>query len=219
MKVLEISNERIMTVWEWCSEAYLQQGFRLTFPTKTDPVKKYQWRYTRSMALKFAEWDFDEATSRQFINIAIRHCKNAGVLRKGLAALHQANLLQICYDKLQKQENSNQQSVQSIGHIHKWLIDISNDSLLQALLYRNDPDEFCNLVKWFRASRVSRLYLALSKTGGIALARLARTNPEERETLPKTTQLYLLRTEFTEDAGNVNQVKRILGSDWRELCL
>lgn len=208
-----------MTVWEWCSQAYLQHGFRLTFPAKTDPTKTYQWRYARAIALKFAEWDFDEATSCQFISIAIRHCHEAGVLRKGLAALHQSNLLQVCYDKLQKQANTNQQCAHSIEHIHKWLMNKSDGDLLQSLLYRRDPDEFCNLVKWVQASRVSRLYLALSKTCGIALARLARTHPDEREILPKTTKLYMLRVEFTEDASNVNRVKRILGPDWRELCL
>ena len=219
MNVLEVSDERIMTVWEWCSEAYLQQGFRLTFPTKTNPTKTYQWRYARAITLKFAEWDFDETTARQFINIAIRHCKDAGVLRKGLAAVHQSNLLQICYDKLQKKSDTNQQCLQSIEYIHQWLVSKSDGNLLRTLLRRSDPDEFCNLVKWVQASRISPLYLALSKTCGVVLVRLANTHTEEREILPKTTKLYMLRTTFTEDAGNVNQMKRILGPDWRELCL
>lgn len=219
MDTLDISNDRIMTVWEWCSEAYLQQGFRLTFPARTEPTKTYQWRYARSIALKFEEWEFDEGTAKQFISIAVRHCKEAGVLRKGLAALHQSNLLQICYDRLQKQANTNKQCVDSIEHIHKWLMARSQEDLLKTLLHRRDPDEFCNLVKWVQASRISRLYLALSKTCGKALARLARTHPEEREILPKTTTLYMLRTEFIEDAGNVTNTKRILGNDWREMCL
>lgn len=219
MNTLEISDERIMTVWEWCSEAYLQQGFRLTFPAKTEPTKTYQWRYARAITLKFAEWEFDEETAKQFISIAVRHCKEAGVLRKGLAALHQSNLLKVCYDKLREQADTNRQCVDSIAHIHNWLAARSQDDLLQTLLYRRDPDEFCNLTKWVQASRISRLYLALSKPCGIALARLARTHPEEREILPKATTLYMLRSEFTEDAGNVTQVKRILEPDWRELCL
>lgn len=219
MSTLEISDDRIMTVWEWCSEAYLQQGFRLTFPAKTEPTKTYQWRYTRSIALKFIEWEFDEETAKQFISIAVRHCEEAGVLRKGLAALHQSNLLQVCYDRLKQQANSNKQCVESIELIHDWLMARSQENLLQTLLYRRDPDEFCNLTQWIQASRISRLYLALSKTCGKALARLARTHPEEREIHPKTTKLYMLRSEFIGDAGNVTQVKRILGPDWRELCL
>jgi hypothetical protein len=219
MNTLEISEERIMTVWGWCSEVYLQHGFRLAFPAKTDPTKTYQWRYARSIASKFDEWEFDEGTAKKFISIAVLHCKQAGVIRKGLAALHQSNLLQICYDKLQEQADVNKQCVGSIEHIHAWLMDRSGDDLLETLLYRRDPDEFCNLVKWVQASRISRLYLALSKTCGKALARLAKSHPEEREILPKTTMLYMLRVEFTEDASNITQTKRILGSDWRELCL
>jgi hypothetical protein len=219
MNKLEISDDHIMTVWEWCSEAYLQHGFKLTFPAKTDPTKTYQWRYARSITLKFAEWEFDEETAKQFITIAIGHCKDAGVLRKGLAALHQTNLLQICYDRLQKQVDSNKRCADSIEHIHAWLMARSNGDLLETLLSRQAPDEFCNLVKWVQASRISRLYLALSRTCGKALARLSRTHPEEREILPKTTTLYMLRSEFIEDAGNAINAKRILGKDWRELCL
>jgi hypothetical protein len=208
-----------MTVWDWCSEAYLQQGIRLKFPAKTDHVKTYQWRYAKSLTLKLAEWDFDEGTTKQFISIAVRHCKEAGVLRKGLAALHQSNLLQICYDELQKQADSYKQCTDSIEHVHAWVLARSQDNLLQTLLYRRDPDELCNLTQWVQASRVSRLYLALSRSCGKALARLAKTHPEEREILPKATTLYLLRSEFIEDAGNVANMKQILGPDWRELCL
>jgi len=219
MNILELSDDRIMTVWDWCSAAYLQQGIRLKFPSNTDPVKTYQWRYVRSLTLKFSEWDFDEDLAKQFISIAVRHCKEAGVLRKGLAALHQSNLLQICYDELQKQANTHKQCTDSIEHIHNWLTERSQSNLFETLLCRRDPDELCNLTQWVQASRISRLYLALSKPCGRALARLAKTHPEEREILPRATILYMLRSEFTEDTDNIINIKRILGPDWRELCL
>jgi hypothetical protein len=218
MNTLELNDDKIMMVWDWCSDAYLQHGIRLKLPANTDHTKTYQWRYARSIAKKFAEWDFDEPTAKQFIQIAIRHCKNAGVLRKGLASLHQTNLLQVCYDQLKGRVESNGQSIESIAYIHSWLQSKSSGNLLQDLLDRNDPDEYCNIVKWVNASKISRLYLALSKTCGKALARLGKSHPDERMLLPKTTTLYMLRSEFIEDSENLKNVKKVLGNDWRELC-
>lgn len=208
-----------MTVWGWCSEAYIRHGFKLQFPAHTNPTKTYQWRYVKAIAVKFAEWNFDEQTAKHFINIAVVHGKEAGVLRKGLAALHQANMLEICYKKLKDQSDTNRQSLDSLTHIRDWLYQRSDGDILKTLLYRNDADEFCNLVKWVQASRLSPLYLSLSKVCGLALARLQVSHSNERELLPKTTKLYMLRSEFLEDAGNVEQAKRIFGPDWRKLCL
>lgn len=218
MSTLQISDDNIMTVWEWCSEAYLQLGYRLEFPANTDHTKTYQWRYLRSIASKFIEWEFDEQTSKQFIMTAARHCKKAGVLRKGLAALHQSNIMKICYDELQKNSDRNSNGIGLISSTHKWLTERSNGDIVKTLLYRNDPDEFCNLTKWVQSSRISRLYLALSRPCGIALARLSKNYPVERELLPRTTSLYMLRSEFLKDKSNVSDAKSILGGDWRELC-
>lgn len=216
---VQISNDKIMTVWEWCSDAYIQQGIAINFPANTEPSKTYQWRYIKAIAVKFDEWGFDENTARQFIKVAVKHCKDIGVMRKGLAALHQSNLLQICYDNFQKQYENDNQSINSIENIHKWLVGRSNNDLLRALLYRYDPDELCNITKWYQSSKISRLYLSLSKSCGKAMARLAKSHPEERELLPKTTTLYMIRVEFLENENNVTLAKRIMKSDWRELCL
>ena len=219
MKTLQVSDDMIMTVWEWCSEAYLQLGHRLAFPANTDRTKTYQWRYLRSIATKFVEWEFDDQTSKQFIETAARYCKNAGLLCKGLAALHQSNLLQVCYDEMQKKIDSSRSHADSIRATNIWLSERSSGDLVKTLLRRRDPDEFCNITKWFQSSRLPKLYLALSKSCSIALARLSKTHPEEREALPRTTTLYMLRSEFLKDPSNVSEVKSILGQDWREVCL
>lgn len=208
-----------MTVWGWCSEAYIRHGIKLQFPARTNPQKTYQWRYAKAIALKFDEWDFDEATSKQFIDIAVVHAKETGVLRKGLATLHQANMLEICYEKLKTQSDTNRQAIDSLRYIHNWLTQRANGNLFETLLQRANADELCNLVQWVQASRISPLYLSLSRTCGQALARLAKLHPDERALLPKTTTLYMLRANFLEDVGNVELAKQIFGSDWRKLCL
>lgn len=215
MKTLDISEERIMMIWDWCCDAYLQHNIKLAFPANANPTKTYQWRYLKSMIAKFDEWEFDEATTKHFIHICVGHCKQAGVLRKGLAALHQSNLLKICYNKLKERSDNGRQSVDSIVHIHTWLTKRSNGNIVKTLLKRQEVDEFCNLVKWYQASKISRLYLALSRPCGRAMSRLEAADPEERSILPKSTTLYLLRTGFIKDAENVEKLKQIFGSDWR----
>jgi len=215
MQVLDITNDDIMEVWELCSECYLQNGFRISFPSNTDPTKTYQWRYIKAITNKFIEWEFDEATSRQFIQIAIEHCKRQGVIRKGLAALHQGNLLQICYDKLQKQANSNKQNLESIKHVHNWLKNQTNSNLLDTIIKRNNKYEYCNLTKWYQASKISRLYLALSKSCSKALRHLDEHYPEERLLLPRTTQLFMIRSEFIKTEQNTQDFITILQEEWR----
>lgn len=211
--------DQVMKVWEWCFEAYIRHGIKLQFPANTDPVKTYQWRYARAIALKFDEWDFDEETARQFIDVAVAHAKEIGLLRKGLASLHQTNVLNICYDKLQRQSDSNRHAIDSLRYIHDWLSQrIGRDHAVEVLLRRTDVGQFCNMVKWVRASRISPLYLSLSRSCGRALVELANSHPQERNLLPKPTTLYMLRSEFLEDVGNVKRAKLIFGPDWRKSC-
>jgi hypothetical protein len=214
-----IDNDRVMEIWSWCSEAYLRHGRKMTLPHGTDPAKTYQWRYTIAIARKFEEWDFDEETAKRFIDIAVRHSKQSGTLQKGLASLHQGNILDICYEILQKESDRNVQTIESIKHIHKWLHKkaVSRD-LLQVLLHRDDPEGFTNLAMWFQATRVTALYMALSRTCGQAMAILNRDSPEERGLLPRQTELFLLRQEFLHDHSNLIMAREIFANDWRVPC-
>lgn len=221
MERSQLDSDRIEMIWSWCSDAYLQHGRRLSFPKGTDPTKTYQWRYVTAIAKKFAEWDFDEQTARRFLDIAVRHSKQTGTMQKGLAVFFQGNILDICYEKLQAESNSNSQTLDTLRHIRAWLQrKVGTRSLLDTLLDRDDPDGFCNLSVWVHASRISPLFLALSKSCAQALARLNLDYAEERGLLPKQTTLYILRDEFLRgDVENLTQAREIFANDWREPCL
>lgn len=211
---------RVLNVWSWCSEAYLRAGRKLSLPAKTDPTKTYQWRYAQAIARKFEEWDLSDEAAKKFIDIAVRTAKERGMLQKGLAVLHQTNMLATCYDKLKTESTSNAQSLDSLRYVRSWLYKKTGDEdQLTVLLHRAELDTFCNLTVWFQASRISPLYLALSRTCSKALARLNRDFQDERGLLPKTTELYLLRNGFLKDQGNCSQVREIFAQDWRESCL
>ncbi len=219
MQTLEISDERIQDVWDLCVTAYLQHGRKLTFPQFTDPKKTYQWRYVKALATKLDEWDFDDETSKSFINIAVRHTKECGLLNKGLAALHQGNMLQICYDELKKSVDNNNQSIESLKQIKQWIDRTVGDrDHTQYMLKRKDRDALCNLVMWYHASKVSPLYLSLSRSCGKAMSGLSKTDQAQRSMLPKSTDLYKIRLRFIEDRTNKRLARELFKNDWRELC-
>tara|TARA_R110000751_G_scaffold15863_2_gene50988 strand:- start:549 stop:1232 length:684 start_codon:yes stop_codon:yes gene_type:complete len=212
----DIKNEIIWEVWEWCSEAYIRYGRKLMFPANTDPTKTYQWRYVKSIAKKFEEWEFDEVTSRRFINIAIERSRTLKIMHKGLAALHQGNLLDVCYKILQEESSDNSQLICSLADSKKWVAShVDGKGTIEVLLDKSNPDAFCNLVKWYQASKLSELYLSLSKSCGRAIKRV---NGDEVEMLPSATRLYKIRNKFYQDVSNQKRSKEILGKDCKVSC-
>lgn len=215
-----MDNTRFFTVWTWCSEAYLRHGRKLQLPKGTEPSKTYQWRYVTAISKKFDEWELSDDAAKKFIDIAVSIAKEQNVLHKGLAVLHQSNMLERCYERLGQESDGNGQTLDSLRHINAWLAKkIGTRNMLGVLLSRENPDGFCNLVMWYQASRLTPLYLSLSRSCLRAIATLNRDHPDERGLLPKDTEIYLLRDGFLRDTSNLHQAREIFAQDWREPCL
>lgn len=219
METCCVNDDRIWAVWNWCSDAYLRNGQRLSFPANTDPTRTYQWRYVKSITERFVEWEFDDDTCRKFIDIAVNYANQRGVLRKGLTVLHQSNMLDICYKMLQEEKDTTRQSQDSLETVHKWYrMQIGNRKPIEVLLQRPNIGAMCNLTQWYRARKLTDKYLAVSKSCSRALGRLAKVDPDERLMLPKATKLYSLRSDIIKDLDTLKLARRILGKDWRNLC-
>ncbi len=217
MQTSQVDADRVMDVWSWCSAAYLRHGRKLSLPAGTDPAKTYQWRYATAIAKKFGEWDLSDDAATKFIDIAVGIAKEKGLLNKGLSILHQHNMLELCHQKLQEESTHNTRTLESIRFVKSWLDKkIAGNNAVEVLSDRNDPYGFCNLTMWFQASRISPLYLALSRSCSKVLTRLDSENQDERGLLPKTTELYIIRSDFLKDQGNRRQARTILEQDWRE---
>lgn len=193
-----------------CSEAYLRHGNKLSLPANTDRTKTYQWRYAKAIAAKLAEWEFDDDTSKKFIDIAAKHAKSGGFMHKGLAVLHQSNMLAICLNELKQEEQANNNNISLLQSAHNWLMaQAAGQDIVKILLHRNNRWAYCNLTIWYQASKLSDLYLALSQKCRTALSRLAEINPNERSCMPSGPRLYMLRTEFMRDIGTASQIKTL----------
>ncbi len=215
MSTTLLSDTRIMSIWEWCSDAYLQHGFKIKFPTATSPQKTYQWRFVKSIAEKFNEWEFDDETAKKFIKIAVGQAKVRGVLKKGLAALHQSNMLKVCYELLTSELNENSNIINSLSAMKKWFDANIGPDPLERLLYRTNYGALPIIIVWYQGSNLSAHFIAMSKVCSKALMRCQQDALEAR-LLPSPAAIYLLRAEFLSDIRNVEIVSRIFGDDWRK---
>lgn len=220
MSTLQIAEDQVQNVWDWCSEAYLRHGSRLTLPANTNPTKTYQWRYARAITNKFNEWNFDTDTSRKFIDIAAKRAKECGLLHKGLAILHQHNMLQICYEELQQEERHNHDNISLLRGMKQWVdSQIGDSDPLSIMLSRANNRSLCKLTIWYKATKLSPLYLSLSQSCRTALSRIQESFPDERRLMPSAPQLYVQRTEFLDEVENKRQAQLIFTTDWKEICL
>jgi len=136
-------------------------------------------------------------------------------LRKGLAALHQSNMLDICYQILTSQQKDNVDQIASLSSMKRWFdAQIGNEDSLKTLLCRRERNTLPNIILWYQASKLSDLFLALSRACGRAMSHLH--NEVECRLLPSTTSLYLLRSEFLSEQHNVKTTRTLFGTDWRK---
>lgn len=208
------TRDRVLDVWTWCQEIYLQQGrVKLSFPRGTDPTKTYQYRYMQQLTGRLAEWEFDEPTSRRFIEIAVAYAQEKRLLHKGLALMCQGNLLDVALQRLEQERKTNMNILSDLERTHSWVtVKVGDREAIQILSARKHPDAHCNLVKWYGEKRLSDLYLALSASCGETLRRLGNS---ERLEVPSQSRLYLARLAFLQDKSNLREAKRIMGEDWR----
>jgi hypothetical protein len=201
-------------VWNWCVNSYYRHGVNLRFPANTDCTKTYQWRYVTALSRKFDQWGFDEAEKERFIDLVAGYCQDHGLLRKGLSVLHQQNLLDSCYKQMQQQHGLAASAADVLASSERWISEhVLAGSRTQQLLQRSRFNGYCQLTIWHNAQKLSELYLALSRSCGKALNMLNVSHPHERQQLPSAGRLWILRTSFCKDIGNVASARQIMAGD------
>lgn len=219
MTQLHTDLANVQKVWNWCREAFLKNGRRLSLPKNTDPQKTYQWRYATRLADQLEEWEFDDQTSKMFIDVAVSYAKRNHLLNKGLSAFFQSNMLQICYDHIEDHDDMTKSRIIRLSESVKYVnVRRSGRSYLETLL-DNDKHVHANIIEWYDIKKITTLYLALSQSCTVALSRLKRDNPGHRELLPCTAELLCLRTDVSDDIDLKRKSALVLGNDWRKLCI
>lgn len=210
-----ILEDRLMKIWQWCHDTYLQHGIKLNFPKGTNPTKTYQWRYIKSISTKFDEWGFDDITAQRYIQIVVSLAKRHNILRKGLAALHQKHMLEHCYNILTSQITENSSKQKHLTNVKVWLdAKIQGKEPIDVLLKRSSKRALPNIIIWYQSSNLDDLFIALSKSCSQA-ARSIKDDAEKR-LIPSSTTLYLVRNEFLAETKNSHFAKELFGTDWRK---
>jgi hypothetical protein len=209
-----------MRTWKWCQEAFATQGVRLSFPKNTDPKKTYQWRYITRLANKIDEWELDKPTARAFINFAVGYMKEKKLLHKGLSVFFQGNMMDVCFDRMQKHAASSSNCLTQLNTVHKFINDRCNSKSAAALLLNRESfGKLRNIVRWYKSGDIIEAYLAMSVACTEALSKLAIVAPHERILLPTESELYCLAINLTKDGDFRAKAKSILDDDWRmALC-
>jgi len=209
-----------MRTWKWCQEAFAAQGVKLTFPKNTDPKKTYQWRYVTRLANKIDEWELDKPTARAFIHFAVGYMKEKKLLHKGLSVFFQGNMMDVCFDRMQKYASGSSNRLTQIITSHKFVSDRCNGkSAVTLLLNRESFGKLRNIVRWYKSGDIAEAYLSISIVCTEALSKLAIVAPHERILLPTESELYCLAINLTKDGDFRSKAKSILDNDWRmTLC-
>ena len=214
------SDLQVLTVWNWCRKAYEDNGVKIRFPKDTDPKKTYQWRYISKLHERFVEWQFDEETSKEFISIVIYRAKQRNLLSKGLAAFHQSNMLDICYDILTKKLAVKNREHELLTSMKKWFdMQVGQSDVENALLNKSGGrNSLSTICMWYQANKVNELFLSLSKSCNKAVFKLQSSNIDSAM-LPSIEDLFLTREKFLADSENVDFTSKLFKGDWRKPCL
>jgi hypothetical protein len=213
------SERRAAQVWNWCYSSFSKVGHILRFPKHTDPQKTYQWRYVTKLAQTLEEWDFDDDTSQVFIDHVAAYAKEKRLLNKGLSICFQSNILQVCHDRLSVSDKRAKSGSCLLEQTKAFLDNHRiKGSILKGLLDRSTPDAFFNIVTWYDAGEIPKLFMALSKSCTNALSKIGKVDQDQRSMLPTRSELFILASDFASNPQNRKQAEEILGKDWREMC-
>lgn len=215
------ASDRVEEVWRLCCESYLRiANRRLAMPKGTDPKKTYQWRYLVALDKKLSDLEISSDGRADFIDAVVQYARERNLLHKGLSIFMQSNLLDEVYRRLRERSTGTSDTVSVIRRSKEWLdatLAASNcSSAVELLLERDSIGSYPNIVKWHQAGYLPELFLALSRSCGLAISRLSRSSNVDRASLPPDIRLFLLRTSALSARGVTSSIRDVLLDEWRQ---
>ena len=204
-----IADDRIIQVYGWCKDAFRQHNRTLTFPKNTDPKKTYNWRYITSLAAKIDDLKLDDLTAQYLILSVADYANEMKLFNKGLSIYFQSNVIEICLNKLNKEDSANKKLIGSIRDSYCWLKEKIAKDGTNILNIKQNLDANPNIVRWHRDGFITTDILSLSKMCQRALSKLSNNH---RILLPKDTELYLRRMKIKNQI-QIQELKKQLGDD------
>lgn len=214
MNKIEITNDAVFTVYSWFQSAMKQAGRYIKFPKCKDKTKTYQFRWTKSFADKcYNDLGLDNATIKRFVYDIVVYAKQNRVLDRGTQILTMDNIIDICYNSIQSNQEEEDSLISELSRCHDFLQEQENDKDILVRILSEPVSEggYTNLVYWCELGYLTPTYLALSMTCQRALKLLPKS---ERSDLPSDFELFKICT-HTVTRDMVPSFEDVLGSDLR----
>lgn len=189
-------------------------GRNIKFPRCADRTKTYQFRWTKNFTEKcYQELELDDRTVKQLIIDIVLYAKRNQLLKMGTQMLSMPNILDICYDSIQSNQEEEDSLVSELNRCHDFLHSKENDkdTLVRKLIEPTSEGGYTNLVYWYELGYLTPVYLALSVTCQRAINLLPES---ERCELPSNFELLKICT-HTVNKDTLPTFIKLLGSDLR----
>lgn len=204
-------DDRVMTVFSWYKAAMRSVGRKVSFPEGTSKERTYLWRQLKTFIKKIDELELDNRTTRELVFELVRHGKRNKLLDRGAAVLIRADLLELLEHKLKSDLAIEFGLLAEIESSELFLSEQQKTkSRIDVLLGRKDPGTYANITCWFQSGRITRSFIALSRSCCQALSKL---DNDERTEFPPDVTLLKTRMLCLQDRQRAEKVRKIMGSD------
>jgi len=213
-KQCDITDAKVFTVYSLFQQAMQRAGRKIQFPRCADKTKTYQFRWTNNFTQKcYQEYDLDDTVVGYLISDIVDYAKKRRLLNKGTQLLCMNNIVDICVKSVESLASDEASLIEELRSCREFLYDQVTDKniLVRTLVEPVSQGGCSNIVYWYNLSRLSEVYLALSKTCIKAMAKLP---PEDRTELPSKFELLRICT-HTVSSDILPQLQAVMGSDLR----
>lgn len=197
-------------VYEICQRHFTNVGLPLR-PAKGTPLKlSYIWKHVQKLTKKFVEWDFTSDEIDAYIRIAAHRISRLPPRQQSLQNVVKADMLDFCYDELQRQQTSIDELQVEFHQVHEWFkatCGTDAQSQLTHLLRRHKAGALPNIIVYFQQGQLSKAYIAFSSVCREALNVIAHHHPDERKFCASNAALhYMTHYKFKAQSSSIKQI-------------
>lgn len=204
-------NDRIMTVFSWYKHSMKLAGKKIDFPNGTDKRKTYLWRQLKAFIEKVDELGFDDNDMKEIVYALVKYAQEKKLLQRGSGLLARVDILEIYERKLAEDLKFESSFLYEIEQCKLFLSEqFKQKSANKSLLDRKRIGAYANITRWFQSGRITKNFIALSKSCCKALNRL---DQDERNEFPPDIALLRMRVLCLQDRQRVSEISQIMGSD------
>jgi hypothetical protein len=182
-------------VYQICETHFLNAGISLK-PAKGTPLKlSYIWKHVKTLTNKFNEWEFSADEIDAYIRIVSNRLSTLPPRQRSIQFAVKAEMLEYCNEELERQQEDGIHLLDQIKRSHKWFQSVAGtdfQSQVDHLTQRYKPGALPNVVVYYQQGRLSKQYIAFSKSCRQALLIIGQQDISERSFCPNDAALHFI---------------------------